>query len=197
MLIVLTLDFDLVGSSSAGSTGDVHVGLSAEVFFCDGVDSVHRTSLEMWIWAVCEDTDMLLKFFDFGLIHSYLSLLRLSVLNHSLKILVKNFILISLCFDIRFKLFVIFSHLNMNFIVYNFSFFHQNVHHNIDFLSNVVSFLFEELEHIVAGYKFVLKHIKMNMQIRFQLTSNCLICLFTETDTSSILPENTCDPTWL
>jgi len=154
--LILSLDVDLVGIYlGAGSTDDIQLRL-AEVLFRDSIDSVHRTCLEMWIWAVSKDTDMLFEFLNFGLIHSYLSFLRLSILNDRLQIFVKDFVLISLSFDITLQTFVILSHLNMKFVLYDLSFFHQNVHHNIDFFSNIVCFLFEQLEHIITGYKFVL-----------------------------------------
>lgn len=98
--LILSLDFDLVGIDlTAGSTGNIHLWLT-EIFFSDSIDSIHGTWLEMWIWAVSENADMLFKFLDFGLIHSYLSLLWLSILDDRLQIFVKDFILISLSFDI-------------------------------------------------------------------------------------------------
>lgn len=153
--MILTLDFDLFRICLRDFAG--YLIRLQKVLLGDSIDGIQRACLELWIGAVGENTDVLFELLDFGLIHSYLSLLRLSVLNDLLQIFVKNLILVSLCFDITLKLFVILSHLHMKFIINDLGLFHQNVHHNIDFLSNLISFLFEKLEHVVTGYKFVLE----------------------------------------
>jgi len=109
------------------------------------------------IWAVRENTHVLLKFFYFGLIDSDLSLLRLSVLNYFFKVFVQNFILVSLRLDIALQLLVIFPHLNVHFVLHDLCLFHENVHHNIDFFSNLISFFLEQLEHIITCDQFILK----------------------------------------
>lgn len=96
--LILTLDFDLFRICLRDFTG--YLIRLQKVLLGDSIDGIQRACLEMWIGAVGKNTDVLFELLDFGLIHSYLSFLRLSILNNLLQVFVKNFILVSLCFDI-------------------------------------------------------------------------------------------------
>ena len=60
---------------------------------------------------------MLLKLLNFGLKDGYFRPLRLCVLRDDLQVLVEKLILISLCFDVAFKMFIVLPCLNVELIL--------------------------------------------------------------------------------
>lgn len=90
--------------------------------------------------------------------------LEFIILKDFLHWFVKNFILISLLFDVSFKHFIIWSCFIMEFILDNLSFFDKYVHHHIDFFSDLVSFFFKQLKIIISSNEGILK-IRKTLEI--------------------------------
>ena len=106
----------------------------------------------IWIFTIGKYTNMLLQLLYFRLENSNFATLRFGSLDDILKILIQNLILISLRFNVGFKLFIILPSLNMQLILYHFSFLNQNVHDNINFFTDMVRFFLEKLQHVIPCY---------------------------------------------
>ena len=116
---------------------------------------------KMGIWTVAQDADMLFQLFNLCLIYGNLPLLRFSRLNYYFKVLVQNFILISLCFNITLEAFIVFPCLDMQLVLHNFRLLDQNIHHDIYLLPDLVGLLLEQLQQVVPCDKLVLQGLNL------------------------------------
>ena len=99
----------------------------------------------MRVWAIAEDSHMLLKLLNLSLVDRDLLLLVICGEHNIFKPLIENLIFISLSLDITFELLVVFPGLNMKLVLDDLSFFNKDIHHDINFFSDLVCFFFEKL----------------------------------------------------
>ena len=86
---------------------------------------------------------MLLKLLNFSAENGDFIPLGLGLLNDVFELFVGDFIFITLTLDILFEILVWLSGLNVELVLHNLSFFDENVHHNVNFLSNMISLFLE------------------------------------------------------
>lgn len=106
---------------------------------------------------IAQNTYVLFKFLNFCSKYSNFISLKLIIFNNFFQIFIQNLIFIPLLFNIGFKLLIIFPSFNVKLILNDFSFFDENVHHDVNFLSNLISIFFEKLEDVVALNKRIFK----------------------------------------
>ena len=129
-----------------------HISISA-------VDLLNWQGLcrESGIWTVGENSHVLLELLYFGLENVDLGPLRLGVLEHLLESFVQNFILVSLGLDCGLERLVIVSEFLVQLILHNLCFFNEYIHHDVDFLPNLVGLFFKQLQRVVTRDKLVLQ----------------------------------------
>ena len=132
------------------------------VHFLFAMFSNVRSDLWFWvkliIWSIRKHTNVLFQFFNFSIENRNLFSLKLIIFKDFLHWFIKNFVFISLLFDIWFELFVILSCFSVEFVLNNFCLLDENVHHDINFFPYLIGFLFEKLKIIISKNKGVLKH---------------------------------------
>jgi len=129
---------------------------------------------------------MLLQFFNFSTENRNLFSLKFVILKDFFHGFIKNLVFVSLLLNITFKCFIIWSSFSMKLILNYFSFFNQNIHHDINFFPYLISFFFKKLKIIISENKGVLNINKIRMEDIYLLTSRDLIYWLTDYETSSI-----------
>ena len=130
---------------------------------------------------------MLLQLFNFSTENRNLFSLKFVILKDFFHGFIKNLVFVSLLLNITFKCFIIWSSFSMKLILNYFSFFNQNIHHDINFFPYLISFFFKKLKIIISKNKGILKVKKCEKMFRYVLTSSDLIYWLTDIETSSIL----------
>lgn len=104
---------------------------------------------------------MLLQLLYLRLVDGNLLLLVVSGLHNIFEPLIEYFILIPLRLDIALQLLIVFPCLDMEFILHHLSFFNEDIHHNIDFFSDLVGFFLEKLEEVIACHQGVFQSFNL------------------------------------
>ena len=115
---------------------------------------LHRC--KVGIWAIAQDTYMLLQLLYLRLVDSDLPLLAICCLHNCFEAFIQDFIFIPLGFDITLQLFVVFPCLNMKLVLDDLSFFNKDVHHDVNFFSYLVGLFFEKLEKVIPCHQGIL-----------------------------------------
>ena len=96
------------------------------------------------------DTNVLLKLFDFGPKHSNLLSLWFGIPGDDFEAFVELLVFISLYFNIGFEGFVVAASVDMQLVLSDFSLFNKDIDHYVNFFSDLVTLFFEQLQLVIA-----------------------------------------------